>query len=552
MADTDQTKITLSDMEGQSVGGWEGFFNYIPTQVFGWLLNSPCKITCLYTGNQFGKNEAAVMDQIFSILGWHPNPRKNIRPDDPVRVLRFASQSLPGEKEEEEVKNTQYPALRRRLPTGMIVKDITARKTSLAIKAPEGENIQIEFVSFGQDVQSTAGTQRKRIWIDEECNKDFYEEQIPRLLAADGDIVFTFTPVPGAIGWEFDELYERAKYIYRTKAVRDRIEARTGEIFPELEETESKDDICVIMAATDDNPMYEALAKKRSELTGIPITAKEYIDSMYDIYDDEDVIDARRYGLFRQLSGKIHKSFEVRTHVISGEKYFPNGVPHGWKHFRGVDYHQSNPWACLWASVSPQDELFIWEDYAPSPQRMITYDIARRMAELSGDYKYVVNMIDPNASNRQPNSSLTTVDDMNRYFSDFRKENLCTGGFWKTWDTHGNRGREELTKRFKNSIICGTPFNNIVNRHGFSEQLPTVWVFNNCRDTIEALKNWRLEGWANREMLSRNDPKEKPQNRWSHFPITIECLLKSPYVSRAQWGNLQGRPIKPKYYARGY
>jgi len=534
----------------KDIGDWVGLFSYIPTQFFKWLLTSPCKITCLFFGNQTGKTECVAMDQIFSILGMHPNVNKRIKPEDTIRTIRFASQTLPGEKEEVEVKNTQYPAFKRRFPQHMIEKEITSRKPTLTVKTPEGGNVQVEFVSFSQETQSGAGVQRKRIWIDEESSRDFYEEQIPRLLAADGDIIFTFTPVPGAIGWEFDELYERARIIYRTPAVRARIKERHGEDYPECQITDSKDDICVIMAATDDNPIYEEIAKKRSEQTGKVITAKEYIDSMFDMFDDEDVVDARRYGLFRQLSGKIYKSFSS-TQVIKPETYFPDGIPHDWKHYRGIDYHQSNPWACVWLSLSPQDEIFVWEDYAPSPQRMITYDIAENIASRSRDFRYVFNMIDPNASNRQPNTNLTTIDDLNRYFKEFRDREICSGGSWQGWDTHGGRGREELTKRLINSVKVGKPFNNKVVMEGRAVFLPTIWIFQNCKNVIESMKNWRLEQWASRESLAKNDPREKSQMRWSHFPICIECLLKSPLLSLAKWGNLCGTPLRPKMYATG-
>ena len=507
------------------------------------------------SGNQFGKGECAIMDMILSILGWHPNPRKNILPTDNIRTIRFASQTLPGEKEEDEVRNTQYPVLKRRLPPILIEKDITARKPVVTIKTPTGRNVNIEFVSFSQEVQAGAGVQRKRIWMDEESSKDFYEEQIPRLLAADGDILFTFTPVPGSIGWEFDELYERAKYIYRTENVRNRIKERTGEMLPELEMTGSKDDICVIMAATDDNPIYEDIARERTEKTGVPTTAKQYIDEMFSMYDDEDVVDARRYGLFRQLSGKIHKSFSPMIHVIQQEVYLPEGIPNDWKHFRGIDYHTSNPWACIWLSVSPQDEIFVWCDYSASPQKMITYDIAKNIAERSGDYKYLLDLIDPLANTKQVNTNFTTIEDLNRYFSTFRKDGLGLGAHWMSWDTKGGRGREEFTKRLLNSIRVGKPFNNKVivgdGNLARTQLLPTIWISNNCKHLIESMKNWRREEWGSRDMLSRNDPKETEQKKWSHFPITVESMLKSPIISNARWGTLDREPVQPKRYLTG-
>ena len=534
-----------------NINSWFGFFNYKPTKVLQYLLHSPCRITCLFTGNQFGKNETVCYDYILRILGQHPNKRKNVRTEDRIRIFRFASQTLPGEKDSIEVKNTQYPVLKRRLPSIFIEKDITARRPVVSIKTPDGKNAQIEFVSFGQDVASGAGVQRKSCWIDEECNRDFYEEQMPRLLASDGDIIFTFTPVPGSIGWEFDELYERAKVIYRTQAVRDRIFERTGEVIPEIEFTNSTDDICVIMAATDDNPMYEELAAQKSKETGKAITAKEYIDEIFSVYDDQDVVDARRYGLFRQLSGKIYKSFSP-SHIIKYEEYFRDGVPYEWKHFRGIDYHRANPWACVWLSVSPHDEVFVWGNFAPQPSKMRVAEICKNIAEMSGDYKYLLDLIDPLAQEKKEESNRSTVEDMNMFFRELRKNEISTGAFWRSWDTHGMRGREELIKRLINSNEVKKPFSNKIEKWGSKTYLPTIWITDNCKFVIESMKNWRLEEWATREMLVKNDSKEKEQARWSHFPITIECLLKNPIVSNARWGSGDYSPLRPKHYATGF
>lgn len=525
---------------------WEGFFSFKRTKVFEWLINCPCKIICLFTGNQFGKNETVGMDYILRVMGLHPNLHKNIKPLDKIRIFRFASQTLPGEKQEDEVQNTQYPVIKRRLPKFFVSKDIATRRSVMTMNTDNGR-CQIEFVSFGQEVQAGAGVQRRSIWIDEESNRDFYEEQIPRLLAADGDIIFSFTPVPGAIGWEYDELYERAKVIYRTDAVRERIKERTGEIFPEIEYTDSQDDIAVIMAATDDNPIYDDLAAEKSKRLGRTITAKEYLDIEFSKYADEDVVDARRYGLFRQLSGKIYKSFMPNIHVQDFSRIFPEGIPSTWKFVRGIDYHDANPWAVVWLAISPQDEIFVYCDYAPNPQRMITYDIVMEIARRSGDYRYMLDLIDPLANTKQVNTNTTSTEDINRYLFEFKREGICTGGYFRGWDTKGNRGREEFQRRLANSIKVGKPFNNKVVLEEGSKYLPTIWIGNNCRFMIEAMKNWRMEEWKSREMLMAKDAKETPQVKWSHFPISIECLLKNPMVSRPRF-EIMSSPQRPKKY----
>ena len=81
----------------------------------------------------------------------------------------------------------------------------------MTIRDPQGgPDIYVEFTSFNQDTQAQAGVQRKSIWVDEHAPKGFYEEQLPRLLASDGDLVYTLTPAQEHLDWEYDELFERA------------------------------------------------------------------------------------------------------------------------------------------------------------------------------------------------------------------------------------------------------------------------------------------------------------------------------------------------------
>jgi hypothetical protein len=541
---------SLTENDIKFLNDYEGYLGFRKTLVLKWLLYCKSRVICLYTGNQYGKTETAMMNYYYRAHGTHPITHRNFRSDMKVRTVRLASENLPGDNEETEVKNTIYPVLKRRFNPSWIKRDITARRpiVTIANHITGPKPFQFEFVSYGQTVQSGAGTQRLSVYADESLPYEFFEEQLPRLLAADGDFIQTLTPVPGLLGWEFDYFYERAKYIYRTKAVIDRIYQRTGEKLPYLQTTDSKEDISVIMAATDDNPIYDDLAKLRSEREGKIITPSEYIDDMFSAYDDEDVIDARRYGIFRQLSGKVYKTFNTKTHVIDGSKYFSGGLPYEYKHFRGIDYHQKNPWAFVWIMVSPMDEVFVVRDGSFSPGKVTTYDIASEISVMSGEYGFRLDLIDPLANQTQVNTNTTTVDDLNRYFRAFKAQGEGSGGYWQPWDTKGTRGREEVTKRLINSAKVGRPFNNEVTENGRKVFLPTIWYFDRCSVTIESMKNWRYEKWESRNSEMRNDEKETVQQKWSHHPISIECLLKSPIVSSARFTGNSENHRTPAYY----
>jgi hypothetical protein len=506
-------------------------------------------------------HNSVVMDYYLRIWGKHPQDHLNVKPEDKIRTFRFASENLPGDNENEEVRNTQYPVLKRRFNPSWILKDITARKSVVSVQPqtpkilPDGTEwhqkpVQFEFVSYGQSTQAQAGVQRRSVYIDESAPKDFFDEQIPRLLAADGDLILSYTPIPGSIGWEFDELYDRARIIYRTMAVRKRIYKRTGVKLPAVQYTDSKDDIAVIMAATDDNPIYAKLAAEKSKRVGREITADEYITEMLGLISDEDVIDARRYGLFKQLSGNIFKGFDQRCHIISREKYFPEGLPYEWKHFRGIDWHEATPWACGWIAVSPHDEIFIYNEFNPSPERMVTMEIARVIATRSQDYKFDLNLIDPLSAKIQPNTGLSSLEDLNRLFAEYKKQGIGTGGHWQVWDTKSQKGRDEIRKRLQNAALCGVPFNNEVKKDGITKRLPTLWVLDNCIETIKSLKNWRREEWGDRSSLVTKDEKETPQQKWSHFCTMLEGLMKRPEVFAARFGMRQPQREAPQYFNR--
>jgi hypothetical protein len=510
----------LTDAERAELNQWVNYFSFKPTWPYKWLSESKSSTICLFSGNQFGKGASVAKHYVDRLIGRCPTKEKNFCRSK-IRTIRFLSQTLPEPHSDgsQEVKNTQYPELKKWLPNYLIRRDITSRNPVLSIKdCFGGPDFSIEFSSYGQEQQSKAGQQRASIWIDESAPKGDYEESVPRLLSASqdpenyiADMILSFTPEPGCIGWEFDEFYERARFVNRTPSVLKRFYKRYGDKFPIYEDRGIGDETLVIMASSYDNPTY----------------SKASVDKSLEKYDDEDVVDARGYGIFRQLSGKIFKSFTPNIHVIDIWKYV-DVLPHEWKFFRGIDYHQHVAWAIPWICVTPDNEIFVYQEYNPDPNRKSTYEISREMCIRSGDYRFSINLVDPLAGQTQSNTGRSVVQDLNDYFMDFKKEGVGTGGWWEPWDTKNPVGRDEFRMRLKNSTQAGKPF--------AKTGLPTIWFDQSCQQTILSMKNWRIEEWANRESLLTKDEKDKPQQRFSHFPLAIECLLKRQEISQAKFG----------------
>ena len=65
-------------------------------------------------------------------------------------------------------------------------------------------------------------------------------------------------------------------------------------------------------------------------------------------------------------------------------------------------------------------------------------------------------------------------------------------------------------------------------KDGLPAYLPTLWISRKCKNFIEAISSWRWEEWVNPKDQIIKEAKNKPMMKWSHFPITLECIFKSP------------------------
>ena len=510
-----------------------GYFSFKPNFIIRCLGVCDKKIKAIIKGNQGGGTGTVAYDYVRRMMGKHPIDKLNLKPDNPIRTIRFASETLPNEGGESgEVRNTIYPQIKKFLPNSLILKDITLRRPVMSVRCVKGgPPIQCEFVSYGQEVQSQAGVQRFSIYEDEEAPQSFHEEQLPRLIAADGDLVMGVT-LTEKLTWMFDEIIERASVIYNSPTIIRYMDEKYGKKLQWIEGTGRNTNIAIIRAATDDNPTLDI----------------NVINEIMSSYDDESTIESRRYGIPHQASGIIFKDFDTNIHVIGYDKYFEKGVPNKWLHVRGIDFHEHTNWAVSWVTLSPENELFIYQEYNPSPDRMVTLQIAKQIAMRSGEYTFNINLIDPLSAKKQVNTGLSALDDLNKIFREFRHEGLGTGGYWTTWDTKSSRGRDEIKTRLKNSRLCQRPFNNrMVSPEGRESFLPTIWVCNTCPETIYSFRNWRWDEWASKEAQITKDEKNKPQERHSHFPVTIECILKHPALGVHRFRDSVLPPRKSAY-----
>lgn len=546
---------------------------------------------CLFCGNQAGKSCLMAYSYALRMFGSHPCPRKNLlyfecdngheftRPAPwpgfhtfklesgqcfwtknanvqpkpilfPVsmicpecggkirihkrgsHVLRMASENLPEDKDGEgedssEIKNRTYPEFKKWLPPFLVKRDITARTKSMIIRnmnkgekfgvgenvvVYDGKDIVLEFISYSQGAQSGAGSQRVSVACDEEPDPATWEEQLPRLFAENGTIELFLTPAR-KMTWTYSGLFEQAEIILRSKTIQDFYRGK-GELANAVPLTRmgNHTGIAVFQTSSYDNPTL----------------SREAIDSKASTYEDPEVKEARVFGIFHQASGRIFKMYDPKIHEIDENEYFPHGIPHFWTHGRGIDIHPHVNWACGAASMSPTNEMFIWGECWLSPDKYTTLDIISEFVSRCMDYRFKINLVDPEARTIQKDT-ITLLDDINRISLELKKAGNGTGGYWTPWDTKGLVGRNEIKMRLQNSRLVGRPFNNLVSRDGGSKRLPTLWLFRTCRNAAEHMRKWSWDVWADSRTSSMKDAKDTPQQKYSHLNMVWEALLKNPY-----------------------
>jgi phage terminase large subunit-like protein len=259
------------------------------------LLTMDYNIVGNFSGNQGGKTWSFAYMYFLRVLGIHPIKRLNFL----ARKIRCMSPSLPIAGGLAEQDNTQYMEFKQMIPPELIVSDITARSQNLVVRRPDGSNSVIEFKSTNQEMQKLGRVQLSSVWHDEESPRAIRDECKMRLLAEGGDENFSLTPT-NALSYTYSEIWQRAEYIYRTPTIQKRFN------LPEEEWPNKNTRVGCVQMATDDNPTLDP----------------ETIDFIFEDITDPDELDLRRYGVFKQISGRVHKTYSPEVCYIDFGRLF--------------------------------------------------------------------------------------------------------------------------------------------------------------------------------------------------------------------------------------
>jgi len=457
---------------------------------------SPAPIRANFKANQAGGTAASALDAAMRFLRIHPVAKRNIL----NKPVRFVSKVKP--KQEGDEENQQYVELLKLVPAYLIKKDVTARCATMTIRDPlGGSDNKAEFMSSSQELDAFFSVQRSALYQDEEIERVKWDESLIRLLKEDGDATITLTPAKG-LDWVYDSIWRRASTIYRS----DTICKKYG--FPAIEDTGHKSNIEVFCWATDDNP----------------ILSKEAIERLFENIDDPDVIAMRRYGIFKQVSGRIYKSFNKQVHVLKSEDYFNADVFRSYWNYRIIDYHPSKPWDVSFVVCTPRNEWIVWNELHQSHDNRTTTELRdeiKRESLLEEDHEYNrATPIDPLATVKQPNTGYSPFDDLAMGDAGLRRLTPA--------DTKNTGGQLNIKMRLKNALECGKPENNLIGR-GEAEDpryglyKPTLWFLDRCERHIDHFMNWREREYKAEHLKETKTIKPRIE-KYSDFCRNLEFL----------------------------
>lgn len=347
-----------------------------------------------------------------------------------------------------------------------------------------------DIMTYEQDPKEFEGPTLGWIWFDEPPTKPIYKACVARLRK--GGIIFIPATMLKGSGWLHEHIVE---------------------------------------GRSDDPEMKDLIAGNRVHIqAGVEEACKqhgirghlehEHIQNMIAEYD-EDEKEARVYGRFQHLSGRIFKKFDRSIHL---KKPFAIN-PREWCVYEMIDPHPRNPDAIMWLAVNRQgvkivvDELYIKCENG-------TEELAARIKEKASQYRIIRRVGDPSMF----------IEDQHTQRS--LAQNLADLGLVYEAATKMRTASDE---RIKTALSY--------------EQLPTgewikspeIYFFETCHRSTWEMDHYVWDEWTGRTADNKN-PKEKPVDKDDHM---IECLgrglIQEPIFVQMQLPSSRGRQEVKSY-----
>lgn len=404
---------------------------YVPHKKQVDFHSNPARGRLFIGGNRSGKTVAGATEAIWWLTGTHPYIAT---PQGAVRGRAISVDFLNG------VEKIIKPEVARWVPKSALRGGSWESAYEKDIRTLYLENGSfLEFMSYDQDLDKFAGTSRHFVWFDEECPKEIFEECMMRLIDTGGNWWMTMTPVEG-MTWIYDDIY---------------LKADTSEL------------IHVTEVDTTENPNINTLE----------------VEIMMDgLTDDEKKI--RLEGKFVQRSGLIYPNF-TKSNIIE-----PMIPPFEWMHFAMMDHGFNNPTAWLWAAVSPDGAMIVYDEHYRS--QWVIQQHAQEVHKINARHGILpsYNVGDPSIRNTDPITGTSVLIEYTNYGLPIVLGNNDV-----------KAGIDLVYKRI------GVPGEGVpINLH----------VTKNCEHLIYEMQRYRWATWATKKHNFEKNRKEEPHKKDDH------------------------------------
>jgi len=407
-------------------------------------------VRLLTAGNQSGKTHCGAVEAAHYALGSHPY--RTVRVPNRGYIVSAASMK-------EGIEEIIVPKIRSVVGSNDI-KNIKNSSQGMPSKIIWRSGSVTNLMSAEQDDGVFEGKVVDWAWMDEPQRKNIFIGLKRGMLTTGGHLWMTCTPLDEP--WIYEDIY---------------IPGKEG----------NDPDIMVFEGSSDENRFI--LEENKEEF-------KKHLT--------EDELQARWYGKFRHLAGRVIKSYDPAKHRIPSFN-----IPTHWPVWMSIDPHRGKPHAVLFLTVSPDGIKYICNEIFVNCS---IEQLAQHILDVSSQYNIVKRVIDTSAQE-----------------AGWEKESAR-----EILERCGVRGLILAQKKnLKNSGII------MINQGFSSDQL---FVMEHCVRTHRELQNYIYKKNKRDHQIVIEEPEKK-------FDDMMDCL-RYTLVERPKYRTARVKQVGP-IYVRG-
>lgn len=195
----------------------------------------------------------------------------------------------------------------------------------------------------------------------------------------------------------------------------------------------------------------------------------------------EDTFAQEYLADFRKYTGLVYKEFEREVHVIE-----PFDITQVYSIYRSFDFGSTNPTVCLWVAVDSDDNWFICDEHYETGK---TIEYHSGVVNSKGWRNIVATYGDPSGA-----QLITEFAQRGIYIAPATKE---TGTSFNSWVRFGIEKISERLKKLPGRIV-----EHVEHK---ADGLPSIYIFNNCVNTIREFETYR---WKEKSVTQAQDLNE--------------------------------------------